>query len=79
MPAFLHRYVEQLKFALLAVAVVILPIAVSATTAAYCVSLFDIGGTISKTIEIMSFFAVLVAEAFAYDKFQRWRIFRRGP
>jgi hypothetical protein len=77
MPASFHWYVGQLKFTLLAAAVVIPPIAVSTTVAAYCVSLFDIGVTAFKAIEIICFFAVLAAEAFAYDKFRRWRLFRR--
>jgi hypothetical protein len=74
MPPFLRRYVERTKFTLLALVAVILPVTVSITAASYCVSIFDIGGTLSKAIELICFFAVLIAEALAYDKFQRWRI-----
>ena len=79
MPVFFRRFVERLKFTLLAIAAVILPIAVSIITASYCVSIFNIGGTVYKAIESICFFAVLIVEVFAYDRIQRWRLFRKEP
>ncbi len=64
---------ERLKFTLLAAAALILPITVSTIAAAYCVAIFDIGGTVSTSVKATCFFAVLAAEAVAYDKFQRFR------
>lgn len=76
MPASFHRCLEQLKFTLLAAAAVIPPIAVSKALLSIA-SRFHIGGTVFKAIEFICFFAVLVAEALAYDKFHQWRL-RRG-
>jgi hypothetical protein len=76
-PRCFQWYIEQLKFTLLAVATLIVPIAVSKTAASYCVAIFDIGGVVLKAIEGILFFGVLIAEALAYCKFQQWRLSRR--
>jgi hypothetical protein len=78
MPAFLHRHVDQLRFTLLAVAAMILPITASIAAASYCVSTLNIGGTVFIAIKQICFFAVLGAEVFVYYKFQRWRLSRKS-
>jgi membrane protein DedA with SNARE-associated domain len=73
LPVSFQRFVEQLKFTLLAIVALILPIAVSISAASYCGSIFNMSGAEFKAIESLSFFGVLAAEAVAYVKFRRWR------
>jgi hypothetical protein len=65
---------STLKSTLMAAVAVIPPVALSIAAASYCLAAFHIGGTLYKAIESLCFFAILIAEACAYDKFQQWRL-----
>jgi hypothetical protein len=69
-------YVERFKFWGMVMAAMFPPALISLPAGRYIAKLLDVD---DQFIIGACFFALLIAEVYAYDRFNRWRFLRRYP